>query len=65
MSGSIADNHLSLPIYRISAAEGLVLDNYGINKVAQLFGVNDLIGCIDLNTKGLKWKEEWECLLRN
>jgi hypothetical protein len=52
MSGSIAGNHLSLSIYRISSAEGLVRDNYGINKVAQLFGVNDLIVCIDLNTNG-------------
>jgi hypothetical protein len=52
MSGSIAGNHLSLPIFRISAAEGVVLHNYGINRVSQLFGVNDLNGRIDLNTNG-------------
>jgi hypothetical protein len=38
MSGSIAGNHLSLSIFRISAAEGVVLHNYGINRVAQFFG---------------------------
>jgi hypothetical protein len=43
---------MSLPIYRITPAEGVVLHNYGIDRVAQLFGVNDLNGCIDLNTNG-------------
>jgi hypothetical protein len=52
MSGSIAGNHYSLPIFRISAAEGVVLHNYGINRVVQLFGVNDLNGSVDLNTNG-------------
>jgi hypothetical protein len=52
MSGSIAGNHLSLPLFRISAAEGVVLHNYGINRVSQLFGVNDLNGRVDLNTNG-------------
>jgi hypothetical protein len=52
MSGSIAGNHMSLPIYRISAAEGLVLHSYGIDRVAQLCGVNDLNGRIDPNTNG-------------
>ncbi len=52
MSRSIAGNHLSLPIFKISAAEGVVLHNYGINRVAQLFGISDLNGCIDLNTNG-------------
>jgi hypothetical protein len=49
MSGSFAGNHMSLPIYRITAADGMVLHNYGIDRVVQLFGVNDLNGCIDLN----------------
>ncbi len=52
MCGSIAGNHMSLPIYRITPAEGVVLHNYGIDRVAQMFGVNDLNGCIDLNTNG-------------
>jgi hypothetical protein len=52
ISESIAGNHLSLPIFRISAAEGVVLHNYGINRVAQLFGVNDLNGRIDLKMNG-------------
>jgi hypothetical protein len=52
MSGSIAGNHMSLPIYRVTPAEGVVLHNYGIDRVAQLFGVNDLNGRIDLNTNG-------------
>jgi hypothetical protein len=43
---------MSLPIYRISAAEGLVLHSYGIDRVAQLCGVNDLNGRIDPNTNG-------------
>jgi hypothetical protein len=52
MSGSIAGNNMSLPIYRITPAEGVVLHNYGIYRVAQLFGVNDLNGRIDPNTNG-------------
>ncbi len=52
MSGSIAGNHMSLPIYRITPAEGEFLHNYGIDRVAQLFGVSDLNGCIDPNTNG-------------
>ncbi len=51
MSGSIAGNHMSLP-YRVTPAEGVVLHNHGIDRVAQLFGVNDLNGCIDVNTNG-------------
>jgi hypothetical protein len=54
MSGSIAGNHLSLPIFRISAGEGVVLHTYGRNRVAQLFGVNVLNGRIDLNMNGSK-----------
>jgi hypothetical protein len=52
MSGSIAGNHLAFPIFRISAAEGVVLHDYGMNRVSQLFGVNDLNGRVDLNTNG-------------
>ncbi len=52
MSGSIASNHMSLPIYRITLAEVVVLHNYGIDRVAQLFGVNDLNGRMDPNTNG-------------
>jgi hypothetical protein len=48
---------MSLPIYRITAAEGVVLHNYGIDRVAQLFGVNYLNGRIDLNTNGSKVEE--------
>jgi hypothetical protein len=33
-------------------SNGVVLHNYGIDRVAQLFGVNDLNGRIDLNTNG-------------
>jgi hypothetical protein len=54
MSRSIAGNHMSLSIYRIPAAKGVVLHNYGIDKVAQLFGVNDLNRRIDLNMNGSK-----------
>ncbi len=43
---------MSLPIYRITTAEGVVLHNYGIDRVAQLFGVNDLNGRTDLITNG-------------
>jgi hypothetical protein len=39
MSGSIAGNQLSVPIYRITAA---VLHNYGRDRVAQLYEVIDL-----------------------
>jgi hypothetical protein len=39
MSGSIAGNHLSVPINRITAA---VLHNYGIDRVAQLYEAIDL-----------------------
>jgi hypothetical protein len=56
MSGSIASNHMSLPIYRITAAEGLVLHNHGIGRVAQLFGFNDLNWRIDLNSNGSEVK---------
>jgi hypothetical protein len=52
MSGFIAGNHMSLLIYRITPAEGVVLHNYGTDRVAQLFGVNDLNLCIDPSTKG-------------
>ncbi len=52
MSGSIAGNHMSLPIHRITPAEGVVLHNYGIDRVAQLFGVNNLNGRIDPSTNG-------------
>jgi hypothetical protein len=54
---------MSLPIYRITPAEGAVPHNYGIDRVAQLFGVNDLNGRIDPNTKG--YEVEGDCLLRN
>jgi hypothetical protein len=37
-----------------SAAEGVVLHTYGRNRVAQLFGVNDLNGRIDLKMNGSK-----------
>jgi hypothetical protein len=52
MSGSIAGNPISLPMYRITPAEGVVLHNYGIDRVAQLFGVNDLNGRTDPKTNG-------------
>jgi hypothetical protein len=52
MSGSIAGNHMSLPIYRITPAKGVALHNYGIDRVAQLFGVSDLNGRIAPNTNG-------------
>ncbi len=55
MSGSIAGNHMSPAIYRITAPDGVVLHNYGIDRVSQLFelfGVNDLNGHIDLHTNG-------------
>jgi hypothetical protein len=35
-----------LNMYRITEAEGVVLHNYGIYRVAQLFGVNDLNGAL-------------------
>jgi hypothetical protein len=40
MSGSIAGSHMSLSIFRITEAEGVVLHTctYGIDRVAQLFG---------------------------
>jgi hypothetical protein len=44
----------SLDIYRITTAEGVVLHNYGIDRVAQLFGVNDLNGHIDPTTNGVE-----------
>ncbi len=44
-------------IYRIIPAEGVVLHNYGIDRVAQLFGVNGLNGRIDPSTNG----SEVEC----
>ncbi len=50
MSESIAGNHMSLPIYRITTAEWVVLHNYGIDRIAQLCGVNDLNGRIDPST---------------
>jgi hypothetical protein len=52
ISGSIAGDHVSLPIYRITAAEGVVLHDYEIDRFGQLFGVNDLNGRIDLSTNG-------------
>jgi hypothetical protein len=52
MSRSIDDNHMSLPINRMTATKGVVLHNYGVDRVAQLFRVNDLNGRIDLNTNG-------------
>jgi hypothetical protein len=52
MSGSIAGNPISLPMYRITPAEGVVLHNSGIDRVAQLFGVNDLNGRTDPKTNG-------------
>jgi hypothetical protein len=54
MGRSIAGNHMSLPIYRITPAEGVVLHNYGIDRVAKLFRVNDLNGLIDPRTNGFK-----------
>jgi hypothetical protein len=59
MSGSIAGNHMSLPIYRITAAEGVVLHNYGIDGVAQLFGVNDRMAALTLVRMDPKRKEEF------
>ncbi len=56
MSGSIAGNHMSPAIYRITAPDGVVLHNYGIDRVSQLFGVNDLNGGIDLHTNGSEVK---------
>jgi hypothetical protein len=32
---------MSLPIYRITTVQGVVLHSYGIDRVAQLFGVSD------------------------
>lgn len=52
MSGSIAGNHMSPAIYRITAAEGVVLYSYGIDRVSQLCGINDLNGRIDLHRNG-------------
>ncbi len=52
--GSIAGNHMSLPIQRINAAEGVVLRSYRIDRVAQLYGGDDLNGCIDLNMNGFE-----------
>jgi hypothetical protein len=43
---------MSLPIYGITTAQGGVLHNYGIDRVVQLFGINDLNGRIDPNTNG-------------
>jgi hypothetical protein len=50
LSGSISGNHVSPKLYKISAAEGLILNHYGLNRVAQLYGTNDLNGQIDTQT---------------
>jgi hypothetical protein len=57
MSEAITGYHMSLPIYRITTAEGVVLNNYGIDSVAQLFWVNYLNGRIDPNTNGSEVEE--------
>jgi hypothetical protein len=50
LSGFISVNHISPKLYKISAAEGLIFNHYGLNRVAQLYGTNDLNGQIDTQT---------------
>ncbi len=45
---------MSPAIYRITAPDGVVLHNYGMDRVSQLFRVNNLNGRIDLHTNGSK-----------
>ncbi len=52
MCGSIAGNHMSPAIYRNTGAEGVVLYSYGIDRVSQLCGINDLNERIDLHRNG-------------
>jgi hypothetical protein len=50
MTASIAGHTSTLDIYRISAADGIVLDHYGFTYVGKLFGQDDMTGRIRLDS---------------
>ena len=49
LASPILGHSKSNPIYKITIAEGMILQRCGLTHVAQLFNINDIIGKIDKN----------------